>query len=61
MAVVDLRREFVQVNPALCRLLGRSEQWLLEHGLCDVMDPVDDDLDRRLRAGAGRRRLGPGA
>lgn len=50
MAVVDLRREFVQVNPALCRLLGRSEQWLLEHGLCDVMDPVDDDLDRRLRA-----------
>jgi diguanylate cyclase (GGDEF)-like protein/PAS domain S-box-containing protein len=50
MAVVNLQRGFVQVNPALCRLLGRSEQWLLEHGLSDVMDPVDDDLDRRLRA-----------
>ena len=50
MAVVSLDREFVEVNPALCRLLGRSEQWLLSHGLGDVLDPVDDILDRGLRA-----------
>lgn len=50
MAVVGLNRDFVQVNPALCELLGRTEQWLLEHGVGDVLDPPDDDLDRRLRA-----------
>lgn len=49
MAVVSLDREFVEVNPALCQLLGRSEQWLLSHGLGDVLDPVDDILDHRLR------------
>ena len=50
MAVIGLNREFVEVNPALCGLLGRSEQWLLSHEMGDVLDPVDDDLDRRLRA-----------
>ena len=50
MAVIGLSREFVEVNPALCALLGRSEQWLLSRGMHDVLDPVDDDLDRRLRA-----------
>ena len=50
MAVIGLNREFVEVNPALCALLGRSEDWLLGHGMHDVLDPVDDDLDRRLRA-----------
>jgi diguanylate cyclase (GGDEF)-like protein/PAS domain S-box-containing protein len=49
MAVVSLDREFVEVNPALCRLLGRPEPWLLSHSLGDVLDPVDDDLDVRLR------------
>ena len=50
MAVVGLNREFIEVNPALCRLLGRTEQWLLTHAVTDVLDPLDDDLDRRLRA-----------
>jgi diguanylate cyclase (GGDEF)-like protein/PAS domain S-box-containing protein len=49
MAVVSLDRRFTEVNPALCRLLGRPEQWLLDHGVGDVLDPPDDDLDRRLR------------
>lgn len=49
MAVVSLDRHFVEVNPALCRLLGRTEQWLLEHAMTDVLDPVDDELDVRLR------------
>jgi len=50
MAVVGLDREFLQVNPALCRLLGRTEEWLLSRTLHDVLDPLDDDLDRRLRS-----------
>lgn len=50
MAVVDLNRDFVQVNPALSQLLGRTEGWLLQHSVSDVLDPPDDDLDRRLRA-----------
>jgi diguanylate cyclase (GGDEF)-like protein/PAS domain S-box-containing protein len=50
MAVIDLNRVFLEVNPALCQLLGRSEQWLLTHSLADVLDPPDDDLDRRVRA-----------
>lgn len=49
MAVVSLEREFLEVNPALCRLLGRTEEWLLSHGVADVVDPVDDELDVRLR------------
>ncbi len=49
MAVVSLDRDFVEVNPALCRLLGRRESWLLRHSLADVLDPVDDMLDHRLR------------
>ena len=50
MAVVGLDREFLQVNPALCRLLGRTEDWLLGRSVSDVLDPLDDDLDRRLRS-----------
>ncbi len=50
MAVVGLDREFLQVNPALCRLLGRTEEWLLGRSVSDVLDPLDDDLDRRLRS-----------
>lgn len=50
MAVVGLDRGFLEVNPALCRLLGRSEQWLLEHRVTDVLDPPDELVDRRLRA-----------
>jgi diguanylate cyclase (GGDEF)-like protein/PAS domain S-box-containing protein len=50
MAVVGLNREFLEVNTALCQLLGRSEAWLLSHSMQDVLDPLDDDVDRRLRA-----------
>lgn len=49
MAVVSLDRQFLEVNPALCRLLGRTEDWLLAHGVGDVLDPVDDELDLALR------------
>ncbi len=50
MAVIGLDREFLEVNPALCQLLGRPERWLLGHTIADVLDPLDDDVDRRLRA-----------
>ena len=46
MAVVALDGTFLQVNPALCAMLGRDEQWLLAHSIQDVMHPDDLDEDR---------------
>ena len=44
MAVVDLDRRFVQANPALCGMLGRTEEWLLRHGISDILDdPATSD------------------
>jgi diguanylate cyclase (GGDEF)-like protein/PAS domain S-box-containing protein len=37
MAVVDLDRRFVQVNPALCRMLRRDAGWLLAHRVVDIL------------------------
>jgi diguanylate cyclase (GGDEF)-like protein/PAS domain S-box-containing protein len=50
MAVVNLDRRFIEVNPALCRMLGRNEEWLLEHRILDVIHPEDDEQDLRTRA-----------
>ncbi len=50
MAVVDLDRRFVQVNPALCHLLGHDESWFVARRLSDVLDHEDDALDLRMRA-----------
>ncbi|MBK9739221.1 MAG: PAS domain S-box protein [Actinobacteria bacterium] len=50
MAVVDLDRRFVEVNPALCRMLDRDEAWLLSHRIVDILDPRDDEVDLRMRA-----------
>lgn len=52
MAVVRLDRSFAQVNPALAALLGRDEQWLLHHGVGDVIEPADDAQDAKLRIDA---------
>lgn len=49
MAVIGLDRRFRQVNAALCQLLGQTEDWLLEHTMGDVTDPVGDGIDRQLR------------
>ncbi len=46
MAVVALDGTFLQVNPALCAMLGRDETWLLTHAIQDVMHPDDLDEDR---------------
>lgn len=50
MAVLSTEREFVQVNPALCRMVGRDEGWLLQHRIEDLLDLPDIDLDARMRA-----------
>ncbi|HEY8718274.1 PAS domain S-box protein [Pengzhenrongella sp.] len=52
MALVDLDRRFVEVNPALCRMLGRDQQWFLARGLSDVLTTADDALDVLLHAEA---------
>jgi diguanylate cyclase (GGDEF)-like protein/PAS domain S-box-containing protein len=51
MAVVDLDRRFVRVNAALCRMLGRTQEWLLARGVADVLaaDAEADARDRRVR------------
>jgi diguanylate cyclase (GGDEF)-like protein/PAS domain S-box-containing protein len=52
IAVLDLERRFLATNPVLGEMVGRSPQWLLEHGIADVLDPDDDQLDRHMRAEA---------
>jgi len=50
MAVVSLDRGFLEVNPALCQMLDRDEEWLLSRRIVDVIDAADDALDLRTRA-----------
>ena len=49
MALLDLDRRFIEVNPALCTMLGRSADWLKSHGVIDIIDPADDESDREAR------------
>ena len=61
MAIVGLDRRFVQVNPALCDLLGRTEEWLLAHAVTDVVHPddlhADDQVHEQLLRGEGASRV----
>lgn len=50
MALIDLDRRLIDVNPALCAMLGRDRDWLLRHRVPDVLDPVANEDDLRLRA-----------
>ena len=45
MAVVGLHLRFLEVNTALCGMLGRDEQWLLAHTVRDVVHPDEIELD----------------
>jgi len=49
LAVLDLDRRFVEVNPALCRVLDRDRRWLLSHSVADVVDPQDAAADLAAR------------
>jgi PAS domain S-box-containing protein len=55
MALVGMNDTFLQVNPALCSMLGYSEEELLARSLRSVIHPdeVDLDQDERLRLVAG--------
>jgi diguanylate cyclase (GGDEF)-like protein/PAS domain S-box-containing protein len=52
MALVGLDRRFQAVNPAMCVMVGRTRQWLLDHAISDIIDDDDDELDLRMRAEA---------
>lgn len=49
MAMVDLERQFVQVNDALMRLFGRDREWLLSHTIADLLPPDEDAADLNVR------------
>jgi len=49
MAVLDLEGRFIEVNVALCRMLGHETSWLLEHRISDVLHPQDGEIDFRMR------------
>lgn len=50
IALLDGRRRFIAVNAALCGILLRDRDWLLGHGIEDVIHPDDDAAERQLRA-----------
>lgn len=60
MAVVSMDRVFLDVNEALCRMLGKDENSLLGHSLDDVIHPGDreSDLEVRARVRAGDEKWG---
>ncbi len=47
VATMTVDGRYVEVNDALCRMLGRSRQWLLEHTYRDVTPPEDVVADDR--------------
>jgi PAS domain S-box-containing protein len=51
MALMDVQGDFVQANPAFCRLLGRTNEELAQLTWSDVIHPEDREL-----AGARRER-----
>jgi diguanylate cyclase (GGDEF)-like protein/PAS domain S-box-containing protein len=50
MAVLDLDRHFLEVNPKLSEMVGCDAEWLLARQMQDILDPVDNDQDLRHRA-----------
>lgn len=49
MAVLALDSEFIEVNAELARMLGYTQEWLLEHPMTHVVHPADEETCRRLR------------
>src|SRR5690348_15436156 len=41
MAIADSARRWIKVNPALCEMLGYSEQELIGHDPCEFTHPDD--------------------
>ncbi len=49
MALMDLDRRFVEVNPALCRMLSCDAAHLIGRRMVDILNASDDDVDLRMR------------
>ena len=49
MAIVSLEGRFTDVNPALCRMLGRDSHELVGHLVHEVSHPDDLPLTERTR------------
>ena len=49
IAVADLERRFLVANPVLADMVGRTQEWMLEHGIGDILDHDDDRLDVHMR------------
>jgi diguanylate cyclase (GGDEF)-like protein/PAS domain S-box-containing protein len=49
MALMDLDRRFVEVNPALCRMLSCDASHLIGRRMVDILNASDDDVDLRMR------------
>lgn len=45
MALEGLDGRFLEVNPALCQMLDRPAEWLLDRHVHDVLDPEDQGGD----------------
>jgi diguanylate cyclase (GGDEF)-like protein/PAS domain S-box-containing protein len=46
---MDLDRRFVEVNPALCRMLTFDAAHLIGRRMVDILNAPDDDVDLRMR------------
>jgi diguanylate cyclase (GGDEF)-like protein/PAS domain S-box-containing protein len=49
MALVGLDRRFVEVNGALCSMLGQASDWLSGRPITDVIHPDDIEIDLDMR------------
>jgi diguanylate cyclase (GGDEF)-like protein/PAS domain S-box-containing protein len=49
MAILELDAHFVEVNAALCRMLGHEQDWLLGRDLPALVHPADEIICRRMR------------
>jgi len=50
-ATISTDGRYLEVNDALCRLLGRSRSWLLRRGFADVTHPDDAETDAEVVQG----------
>jgi diguanylate cyclase (GGDEF)-like protein/PAS domain S-box-containing protein len=49
MSILDLDARFIEVNAALCRMLGHEPDWLLQHDMPALVHPADEAICRRMR------------
>jgi diguanylate cyclase (GGDEF)-like protein/PAS domain S-box-containing protein len=46
LALTDLDRKFVEVNPAFCALLNTDSEWLLGRAISEILPSEVDEVDR---------------